>query len=856
MQNNKNRKGLALGAVLAMIASAFVMTAPAQAVTIESSAVVFPTNGTSAQTTMLSGEAYDISFRMGTSLAAAYSDYTDGVVGEAGYGVNITKPAGVTISAQLVDGSELGGTFMTTSLSSAVETAGTTAQFNFASSGSPKLALSLASRTSQSAAVSITVTPFLDLNRDGTQNGGEANGTPMTITFVPWSALGATVAVETPTQGDIGASSSFALSGINDALNWSMLDNFFVVSMSYSLDTSDGAVATATASMNISGSASLSGTAATDGIVMLFDVATGAGTYAAGFSGSYTIVTSAFAGSETIDAGLYYGNILLATSTQVTVGERVAGTSMSSVVSSNLSMDEAGQGTARVNSAWVINAYPWSASITTSVEVATVLTVSSAANLEFDADSGIIVNGVNFTQSAAFMAALINIPATQNTVAVSTYGQTGDAEIVFDLNASMRTSQWGVFITGAAQTASYTPTTIAGLSGAAKTLTVSALDQWGVASVRTDQRVAASVVLGGSTSTTVSGTVVNGVASVTVTPVPATRTGSAVVYFQLQTLNQATQEWANTGTTDDAAWNIYTYASGTDTFTSRTVSVSASVSYGVNLSWSATVAIGVKNSFSDVVVSAPGLMIQNADETTATASDTLTIAANGQTANLKFTSRLVGTYTVTFTSGTATTTSLVVFGVAEGDTGATLTFDKTSIAGGTTTTITGTLKDVNGNPVKTSGSADVNVAWSGKGLPFGNTATMETDDNGQLKFYVLVLSGEVGDAAIAATYQPTGLTVSTLNVAVVQAVAVGKAAATAAADQKVNVGSFKGFVALYAKGYAGQKMTAIVAGKWIKVDALASNFERVVRYTGAGYTITTKIYIDGVLKGTFSTVTK
>ena len=100
------------------------------------------------------------------------------------------------------------------------------------------------------------------------------------------------------------------------------------------------------------------------------------------------------------------------------------------------------------------------------------------------------------------------------------------------------------------------------------------------------------------------------------------------------------------------------------------------------------------------------------------------------------------------------------------------------------------------------------------------------------------------------------LAVDTDNITVVQAVAVGKAAATAAADQKVNVGSFKGYVALYAKGYAGQKMTAIVAGKWIKVDALASNFERVVRYTGAGYTITTKIYIDGVLTGTFSTVTK
>ena len=72
------------------------------------------------------------------------------------------------------------------------------------------------------------------------------------------------------------------------------------------------------------------------------------------------------------------------------------------------------------------------------------------------------------------------------------------------------------------------------------------------------------------------------------------------------------------------------------------------------------------------------------------------------------------------------------------------------------------------------------------------------------------------------------------------------AAAVAASATKVNVGSFKGYVALYAKGYQGKKMSAIVAGKWIVVASLATDFERVVRYTGAGYDIVTTIYIDGV----------
>ena len=75
-------------------------------------------------------------------------------------------------------------------------------------------------------------------------------------------------------------------------------------------------------------------------------------------------------------------------------------------------------------------------------------------------------------------------------------------------------------------------------------------------------------------------------------------------------------------------------------------------------------------------------------------------------------------------------------------------------------------------------------------------------------------------------------------------------------DTKVNVGSFKGYVALYAKGYKGMKMSAIVAGKWIVVASLATDFERVVRYTGAGYDIVTTIYIDGVMIETFNTTTK
>jgi len=81
-------------------------------------------------------------------------------------------------------------------------------------------------------------------------------------------------------------------------------------------------------------------------------------------------------------------------------------------------------------------------------------------------------------------------------------------------------------------------------------------------------------------------------------------------------------------------------------------------------------------------------------------------------------------------------------------------------------------------------------------------------------------------------------------------------APAASADQKVNAGSFKGYVALYAKGYAGQRMSAKVGKDWVVVPVLASNFERVVEYTGAGYTVAVRIYIDRVLVDTITVTTK
>lgn len=84
---------------------------------------------------------------------------------------------------------------------------------------------------------------------------------------------------------------------------------------------------------------------------------------------------------------------------------------------------------------------------------------------------------------------------------------------------------------------------------------------------------------------------------------------------------------------------------------------------------------------------------------------------------------------------------------------------------------------------------------------------------------------------------------------------------SAVSQQRLTVASFKGFIAIYTKGYEGSKLSVKVAGKWLVVDALdesfnGKNYSRTVRYTGAGHTILVHLYIDGKFVETTELITK
>jgi len=240
---------------------------------------------------------------------------------------------------------------------------------------------------------------------------------------------------------------------------------------------------------------------------------------------------------------------------------------------------------------------------------------------------------------------------------------------------------------------------------------------------------------------------------------------------------------------------------------------------------------------------------------------------------------------ITVTSGGKTATTLVTSKVEDGDgalSAANLRFSWTIPANpvmNTTYAVVATVTDVWGNPIK-----GAEVKFSGFAAAEFNaaaSATKTTGAAGTATAYLRSIKDVDGLAAINAQLTKVNqdgdanedvddlTTTFTTNVAttswdetawndeVEAEINFLKSAADAvSSDQKVNAGSFKGYVALYAKGYAGQRMSAKVGKDWVVVPALASNFERVVEFTGAGVDVAVRIYIDRVLMDTINLTTK
>jgi len=195
----------------------------------------------------------------------------------------------------------------------------------------------------------------------------------------------------------------------------------------------------------------------------------------------------------------------------------------------------------------------------------------------------------------------------------------------------------------------------------------------------------------------------------------------------------------------------------------------------------------------------------------------------------------------------------------------------------TTYAVTATLTDVWGNPIN-----GASVTFTGEAAAqFNSDATADkvTGSKGTATAYLRSLEDVSGLAAVSLevtdidTDDSASTDVTNLSSAIddnedtpwdesswsnsIEAeITFLTSAPAASADAKVNAGSFKGYVAVYAKGYEGQRLSAKIGNDWVIVPSLASSFERIVDFTGAGVDIAVRIYIDRVLLETINLTTK
>ena len=134
----------------------------------------------------------------------------------------------------------------------------------------------------------------------------------------------------------------------------------------------------------------------------------------------------------------------------------------------------------------------------------------------------------------------------------------------------------------------------------------------------------------------------------------------------------------------------------------------------------------------------------------------------------------------------------------------------------------------------------------------------QTDSSGQATFSVLLGANDSADISVTASYDYNDDLdyADDADLVTVKSITNG----VAPADQKVNAGSFKGYVAVYARGYEGQRLSAKIGNDWVIVDPIVNNqgsdLHRTTDFTGAGVDIAVRIYIDRVLIDTINLTTK
>jgi hypothetical protein len=268
---------------------------------------------------------------------------------------------------------------------------------------------------------------------------------------------------------------------------------------------------------------------------------------------------------------------------------------------------------------------------------------------------------------------------------------------------------------------------------------------------------------------------------------------------------------------------------------------------GVTLAGTVKNAAGVAVPYAPVTITAPKfMMVTNSNYVL----DAITLYADslGKFSVVVY-SQSGGVNNLVVTSGAASATTQLTYAGAVSGAAASFTITTPGASEpGRTVDVAVKVVDKNGNGVQ---AASVTLSSTGPGYLINTTGTTLSD--GTFVTKLLLGANDSGTAVIKAV-----MTIDAVQVIKTSSIVVG-VGAVASSDQKVNAGSFKGYVALYALGYEGQRMSAKVGNDWVivKVIPAATNgLFRAVELVGAGVEISVRIYIDGVLLATIPLLTK
>ena len=871
MQTNSNRRGLAIGAMVALVGSFFGMAPASYAVTdgqyidvrpLSNAAVTnfgglltedFPIyaqlkSGTTNAAFSNTNLRWRITHVSGTAAIFAVATTVSADVGAANTGLVVNPTTLTSTSAQIgaavtgnssATASNVASISHTTSVGVGNNSVSLLARVN--SAGVAPLFLSAVSAsafTSQSPNSVFDVTIFID--DFGGTNGLLDSGewfTTVRVTLNATGRLAPVVSVGAPARNDTVVTASATL----NTVNWSNLDGKPFIEV-----RSSDTTAVFTGNNNTSVSPALSGAAATARAgVVTFSFAVSALTESTTISGVLRYSTAA---TPTVSDGVQIG----ATTSAVVSAPGVTRLVITASNGVNIVGSTSTQLDVRPNQSHTIQILASTGSGNASVSTDVVVNVTSTA---LSTGSKMIsINGGAFVGSAV----TLTVTTGRNGVGTFTLATSGFVN-ADDITVTARV---GNITADPVTVRTATPTfTVVGDSthyvttpGTAVNIGFTVRDQFGVLSSRTDHflRVTRAGTAPFNYTATVSYTsVAAGRAVVAFTPQGATATGSDVLTIQSMRL----EDGAYTNNGGSTSVTVVVTSSAIAFSTGLAASRAASVSYFPStVSWS-VVTGSASAAGAGITVTGADLVFRLSAAVPATTSGSLSLNAGAAGAySFEVASLKPGTKTMTLAIGTSTTTSLLVVSEPASDFGRSITWDTTTIEAGKTRVITGTLLDANGNPVDTTaagyvagdaGTASIAVTFAGTaGIVVGTTPT-ETDAAGKFRVSVLTSAADSGTLTLTAVYMPQGASTLARNqISSVQTITVAPAAAP---EVNAVIGSFNGRWAVRVENAKGSVVSVKAGNRWVKYTSLNNNYLYSMRSV-KGRTIAVSVWVDGELQ--------